>query len=214
LSAGADTAGDGLRRETTVARTARFERDTLPHLGRLYAAALQMTGKPTDAEDLVQDTYLRAYASFHQFRPGTNLRAWLHRVLTTTFIDGYRARQGQPFPVSTEEIEGRQLARPASPLAGCSAEAEVLHRLPDAAVRQALQAVPAEFRVAVYLADVEGFAYKEIAQITNSPIGTVMSRLHRGRHKLRELLEDHARQDGLLTADPPDSGTLPQSEID
>jgi RNA polymerase sigma-70 factor, ECF subfamily len=216
LSAETDTAGDGLLGETAVARTARFERDTLPHLGRLYAAAMRMTGNPADAEDLVQNTYARAYASFHQFRPGTNLRAWLYRVLTTTVIDGYPARQRQPLPAAATEIEDRRLARPASPLAlaGCSAEAEVLDRLPEAAVQRALQAVPAEFRLAVYLADVEGFAYKEIAQITNSPIRTVISRLHRGRHQLRELLEDHARQHGLRTADPPDSGTPPQSEID
>jgi RNA polymerase sigma-70 factor (ECF subfamily) len=212
----ADTAHEGLRGETALARTARFERDALPHLGRLYAAALRLTGNPADAEDLVQDTYAKAYASFHQFRPGTNLRAWLYRVLTTTFIDSYRARQRQPRPAATAEIEDWQLARPASPpaLAGWSAEAEVLDRLPDAAVRRALQAVPAEFRLAVYLADVEGFAYKEIAQITGSPIGTVMSRLHRGRHKLRDLLKDHARRHGLLTADLPDSGAAPQSEID
>jgi RNA polymerase sigma-70 factor (ECF subfamily) len=216
LSAEADTAGDRLLGETVVARSARFERDTLPHLGRLYAAALRMTGNPADAEDLVQDAYARAYASFHQFRPGTNLRAWLYRVLTSAFIDSYRRRQRQPCPVATAEIEDQQLARPSSWPAPVpkSAEAEVLDRLPDAAVQRALQAVPADFRLAVYLADVEGFAYKEIAQITNSPIGTVMSRLHHGRRKLRELLEDHARQHGLLTADPPDSGTTPQSAID
>jgi RNA polymerase sigma-70 factor (ECF subfamily) len=216
LSTEADTANEGLLGETAGARTARFERDALPHLGRLYAAALRMTGNPADAEDLVQDAYVRACASFHQFSPGTNLRAWLYRVLTSAFIDSYRARQRQPRPAATAEIEDWQLARPAFRPAPVlkSAEAEVLDRLPDAAVRRALQAVPAEFRLAVYLADVKGFAYKEIAQITSSPIGTVMSRLHRGRYKLRELLEDHARQHGLLTADPPESGTTPQSEID
>jgi RNA polymerase sigma-70 factor (ECF subfamily) len=216
LSAEADTAGDGLLGETAAARTARFERDALPHLGRLYAAALRMTGNPADAEDLVQDAYARAYASFHQFSPGTNLKAWLYRVLTSAFIDSYRTQQRRPRPATTVEIEHWQLARPTSRPAPAlkSAEAEVLDRLPDAAVRRALHAVPAEFRLAVYLADVEGFAYKEIAQITSSPIGTVMSRLHRGRHKLRELLEDHARQHGLLTAHLPDSGATPQSETD
>jgi RNA polymerase sigma-70 factor, ECF subfamily len=154
-----------------------------------------------------QSPYVKAYASFHQFRPGSNLNAWLYRVLTTTFIDGYRARQRQPRPVPAAEIEDWQRARPASGSARAarSAEAEVLDRLPDAAVRAALQAVPAESRLAVYLADVEGFAYKEIAQITDSPIGTVMSRLHRGRHKLRDLLEDHAREHGLLPANRTDS---------
>jgi RNA polymerase sigma-70 factor (ECF subfamily) len=216
LSAEADTAGEGLLGETAVARTARFERDALPHLARLYTAALLMTGNPADAEDLVQDAYARAYDSFHRFSPGTNLKAWLYRVLTSAFIDSYRTRQRQPRPATTAEIEDWQLARPASRPAQVlkSAEAEVLDRLSDAAVRRALQAVPAESRLAVYLADVEGFTYKEIAQITSSPIGTVMSRLHRGRHKLRELLEDHARQHGLLTADLPNSGATPQSEID
>src|SRR5262245_45725116 len=216
LSAEADMAHEGLLGETALVRAARFERDALPHLGRLYAAALRMTGNPADAEDLVQDTYVRAYASFHQFRPGTNLRAWLYRVLTSAFIDGYRARQRQPRPAGTAELEDRQRTRPAfrpAPVLN-SAEAEVLDRLPDTAVQRALQAVPAEFRLAVYLADVEGFAYQEIAQITGSPIGTVMSRLHRGRHRLRDLLEDHARRHGLLTADRHDSGAPPQSEID
>jgi RNA polymerase sigma-70 factor, ECF subfamily len=193
--------------ETAAGRAVRFERDALPHLDRLYAAALRLAGNRADAEDLVQDTYVKAYASFHQFRPGSNLRAWLYRVMTTTFIDGYRARQRRPRPAATEEIEAWQLARSAAqPVAAVeSAEAGVLDRLPAAAVCRALQAVPAELRLVVYLADVEGFAYKEIAQITGSPIGTVTSRLQRGRHKLRELLEDHAREHGLLTAHRPDS---------
>lgn len=193
--------------ETAAGRTVRFERDALPHLCRLYAAALRLTGNRADAEDLVQDTYVKAYASFHQFRPGSNLRAWLYRVLTTTFIDGYRARQRQPRPAVTEENEAWQLAGSAAgPVAAVeSAEAQVLDQLPAAAVCRALQAVPAEFRLVVYLADVEGFAYREIARITGSPIGTVTSRLHRGRHKLRILLEDHAREHGLLPRNRADS---------
>jgi RNA polymerase sigma-70 factor, ECF subfamily len=216
VSAQAEPAKGGPAGETREQRTARFERDALPHLRRLHAAALRLTSNPADAENLVQDTYAKAYASFHQFRPGTNLKAWLYRVLTTAFIDSYRIQQRQPCTAATTQIEDWQLARPSPWLAPVlkSAEAEVLDRLPDTAVRRALQAVPVEFRLAVYLADVEGFPYQQIAQITGSPIGTVMSRLHRGRRKLRELLEDYAREHGLLTADRPDSDAGQQFEID
>jgi len=210
LSAEADTADEGLLGEAAVQRATRFERDALPHLDRLYAAALRMTGDAADAEDLVQDAYVRAYASFHQVSPGTGLRVWLYRALASAFLDSYRTQQRRPHPAATAQIEDWRRAQPAPALTS----AEVLGRLPDAAVRRALQGVPAESRLVVYLADVEGFAYKEIAKITSSPIGSVMSRLHRGRHKLRELLEDHAREHSLLTADLPDSGATPQSEID
>jgi RNA polymerase sigma-70 factor, ECF subfamily len=178
--------------ETPAQLAARFEREALPYLVQLYPTALRMTRHRADAEDLVQETFARAYASFGQFKPGTNLRAWLYRILTNTFISSYRKRQREP--VAVGEIDGWQLARAGSPPSSGlkAADIEVLEHLPDPCLTRALHQLPEAFRTAVYLADVEGYAYREIAGILGIPVGTVMSRLHRGRRQLRDLLRNHA----------------------
>ena len=178
----------------------RFERDVLPLLPNLYAAALRMTRNPTDAEDLVQDTYLRAFRGFSGFKEGTNLKAWLYRILTNSFINTYRKKQRQPQTVEGpddidewylfDKLGGRNVE--------LSAETEVLDKIPDEAVKGALESLPENFRLPVLLADVEGFSYKEIAEIMDTPIGTVMSRLHRGRKALQKALWDTAKERGLI----------------
>ncbi|WP_406222917.1 sigma-70 family RNA polymerase sigma factor [Streptomyces canus] len=187
--------------EPAADRQAAFA-PALEHLGAMYSAALRMTGHPADAEDLVQDTYARAYVSFHQFRPGTNLKAWLYRILTTTFLNSRRAQQRRPPIDAAATVEDRQLARAESHTSTGlrSAEAQALDRLPDADVKAALQTLPVNGRIAVYLAYVEGFTVREIADIMRTPTGTVLSRLFRGRSRLRSLLEDHARARGLVAA--------------
>jgi RNA polymerase sigma-70 factor, ECF subfamily len=169
---------------------ARFA-EALGYIAQLRARAARMTRNHSDAEDLVQETYARAFASFHQFQDGTNLKAWLNRILANTFISGYRKRQREP-ALTTAGLQDWQLARAQSsmPAGVASAEEVALSRVPDASVTEALRQLPGDFRIAVYLADVEGLAYREIAQIMRCPVGTVMSRLHRGRNRLRELLED------------------------
>jgi RNA polymerase sigma-70 factor, ECF subfamily len=186
--------------ESSTDRTIRFERDALVFMDQLYAAALRYTRNPEDARDLVQDTYMKAFTSFHQFEEGTNLRAWLYRVLTTTFINSYRKKQRQPM-IANNELEDWQIDQAQSHTSdlGKSAEVEALENLPDSDIKNALQELPEEFRMAVYLADVEGFSYKEIAEIVGIPAGTVMSRLHRGRKLLREKLADYARDLGYTT---------------
>jgi RNA polymerase sigma-70 factor, ECF subfamily len=177
----------------------RFEAEALPLLPGMYSAAYRLTRNPSDAEDLVQETFLRAYRAFHQFEPGTNLKAWLYRILMNTFINSYRKRQREPQTVSDEEIADWYLYSKMNE-AGLepSAENSVIESLPDEEVQEALSSLPEQFRVAVLLADVEGFSYKEIAEITDVPIGTVMSRLHRGRKALQKRLWDVVRERGLV----------------
>ena len=186
-------------KESAAERKKRFERDALQYMNQLYAAAMRYTKNPEDAQDLVQDTYAKAYTSFHQFEPGTNLKAWLYRVLTTTFINTYRKDQRRP-QTSDSELEDWQIAEASSHTSdqGKSTEDVVLENLPDSDIKTALAEIPEEFRMAVFLADVEGFSYKEIAEIVGVPAGTVMSRLHRGRKQLREKLTDYARERGYV----------------
>jgi RNA polymerase sigma-70 factor (ECF subfamily) len=188
-----------LATETVEARQARFTADALPFLDQLYGAAWRMTGNNVDAEDLVQDTYAKAFAAFHQFTPGTNLKAWLFRILTNTYISAYRKKKRQPLQGGSDDLEDWQLTRASSNASEGlrSAEVEALEKLTDTEVIDAMQQLPDDFRTAVYLADVEGFAYKEIADIMDTPIGTVMSRLHRGRKQLRDSLAEYAADRGI-----------------
>ncbi|MFN8172304.1 MAG: sigma-70 family RNA polymerase sigma factor [Candidatus Nanopelagicales bacterium] len=194
--------------ESAEQMAARFERDAMPFLDQLYGAAMRMTRNPADAEDLVQETYLKAYAAFSSFTEGTNLKAWLFRILTNTYINIYRKKQRQPYQTGTDDLTDGQLHEAESHTSTGlkSAEAVALDRLADTDVVEALAKMPEDFRIAVYLADVEGFSYKEIAEIMDTPVGTVMSRLHRGRKLLRSLLEDYAIERGLIPAGVGDGG--------
>jgi len=178
----------------------RFERDALKYLDVIYAGALRMTRNPADAEDLVQETFIKAFRAFKSFEEGTNLKAWLFRIMTNTFINQYRKNQRGLSIDPTEQIEDWQMARAERHTSGGlrSAETEALENLPNEAINSALNSIPVEFRDAVYMADVDGFSYKEIAEIMNTPVGTVMSRLHRGRKLLRDLLEDYAIENGFI----------------
>jgi RNA polymerase sigma-70 factor (ECF subfamily) len=190
-----------------MADPATFSELAMPYMGPLYSAALRMTRNPADAEDLVQETYLRAYRAFDSFQEGTNLKAWLYRILTNTFINQYRAAKRRPEQSDIEDVEDlylyRRLGGLEAALAGRSPETQVLEGIPDAEVKEALESLPEQFRMAVLLADVEGFAYKEIADILEIPIGTVMSRLHRGRKQLQKRLWNYAVERGLATGTGP-----------
>jgi RNA polymerase sigma-70 factor (ECF subfamily) len=187
-----------------MADRARFADLAMEYMASLYSAALRMTRNPADAEDLVQETYLKAYRAFDSFSEGTNLKAWLYRILTNTFINSYRARRRRPEQTEIEDVEDLYLYRRLGGLeavaAGRSAEEEVLDHFTEAEVKEAVEALPEQFRMAVLLADVEGFSYKEIAEILDVPIGTVMSRLHRGRKALQKTLHDFGAARGLVGA--------------
>jgi RNA polymerase sigma-70 factor, ECF subfamily len=184
-----------------MADRARFADQAMDLMPSLYAAALRMTRNPADAEDLVQETYLRAYRGYGGFQEGTNLKAWLYRILTNTYINTYRAKKRRPDETELDEVEDlylyRRIGGLEAAMAGRSAEDELLDRFTDAEVKEALESLPENFRLAVLLADVEGFAYKEIAEILDIPIGTVMSRLHRGRKALQKRLYEFAVERNL-----------------
>jgi len=167
---------------------AEFERQVRPYLGQLYPAALRLTRNASDAEDLVQETLAKAYQAFGQFAPGTNLRAWLHKILSNTFINNYRRAKREPLIAPAPERDEWQDGADAFTPAARSAESEALDRMADSEILSALRDLPADFKTAIYLADIEGYPYREVAQIMGTPIGTVMSRLHRGREKLRARL--------------------------
>jgi RNA polymerase sigma-70 factor (ECF subfamily) len=190
-----------------MADPATFAEQAMPYMSALYAAALRMTRNPADAEDLVQETYLRAYRGFEGFREGTNLKAWLYKILTNTFINQYRAKKRRPEQVDLDDTEDFYLYRRLGGLEAVDAqrspETDVLDQIPEAVVKEALEDLPDQFRMAVLLADVEGFSYKEIAEITDVPIGTVMSRLHRGRKQLQRRLWDLAVERGLVEGASP-----------
>jgi RNA polymerase sigma-70 factor, ECF subfamily len=182
-----------------------FEEQALPFIDQLYAAGMRMTRNPADAQDLVQETYVKAFSAFRQFQQGTNLKAWLYRILTNTFINSYRKKQRDPYKNTIDDLEDWQLGEAVSTTSASrvsrSAEAEAIDHLPDSTVKDALQSIPEDFRLAVYLADVEGFSYQEIADIMKTPVGTVMSRLHRGRRLLREKLTGYAQERGIAMGD-------------
>jgi RNA polymerase sigma-70 factor (ECF subfamily) len=185
-----------------MADQAQFTDLAMEYMPSLYSAALRMTRNPSDAEDLVQETYLKAYRAFGSFEAGTNLKAWLYRILTNTFINSYRARKRRPEQTDLDDVEElflyRRLGGLEAAAAGRSAEEEVLDRFTETDVKEAVESLPEQFRLAVLLADVEGFSYKEIAEILDIPIGTVMSRLHRGRRALQKALYEFGLSRGLV----------------
>jgi RNA polymerase sigma-70 factor (ECF subfamily) len=187
-----------------MADQARFADLAMPYMDALYSAAMRMTRNPADAEDLVQETYLRAYRGFGGFKDGTNLKAWLYKILTNTYINIYRAKKRRPQETDFDDVEEFSLYRRMGGIEAADTErtpeTEVLDAMPDEVVKEALESLPEQFRMAVLLADVEGFSYKEIAEIMDVPVGTVMSRLHRGRKQLQRRLWEFGRDRGLLPA--------------
>lgn len=185
-----------------TARRNDFAEQAMQYADQLYAAAMRMTRNPADAADLVQETLLKAYAAYGSFKPGTNLRAWLYRIQTNTYINTYRKQQRRPFEAPLDDMEEWQIgdAESFTSSASRSAEAEAIHRMPSGVVKDALQQVPEDFRMAVYWVDVEGLSYAETAEVMETPVGTVMSRLHRGRKLLRGLLADYAAEQGIGVA--------------
>jgi RNA polymerase sigma-70 factor (ECF subfamily) len=192
-----------------------FETEALSYMDQLFAAALRMTRHRSDAEDLVQETYAKAFAAQDKFKPGTNLKAWLYRIQTNAFINTYRKKQRQPKISDAEQVEDWQIAAAAEHTSSglASAEQAALDQLGDVEVKQALAELPEDFRMAVYLSDVEGFAYKEIAEIMDTPVGTVMSRLHRGRKLLREKLKEYAAERGIYDKRGPSASTSTSGEV-
>lgn len=188
-----------------------FASDAMPLMSALYGAALNLTRNPSDAEDLIQETFLKGFRSYESFQEGTNLKAWLYRIMMNTFINNYRAKQRRPQEVDLDDTGDfylyRKLGEMSSNQIVSSAEDELLNNFADTEVKEALESLPETFRLAVYLADVEGFSYKEIADIMDVPLGTVMSRLHRGRKALQEKLWDFAIERGLVAA-----GTGPEAD--
>ena len=182
-----------------MADQANFERDAMEYAPQLYSAALRMTRNPADAEDVVQETFLKAYRAYNSFQEGTNLKAWLYRILTNTYINRYRKQQRRPSEVELGELQDLYLFRRLGETSGAerSTEEAVLEGMVDSDIKEALESLPERFRMPVLLADIEGFSYKEIAEILDVPIGTVMSRLHRGRKALQKKLWSVAEQRGL-----------------
>ena len=198
-----------------MADQATFAEQAMPFMDQLYSHALRMTRNAADAEDLVQETYLKAYRGFEGFEQGTNLRAWLFRILTNNYINTYRKKQRRPSESDLEDVQDlylyRRIGGAETAQLGRSAEDELFEHITDGEIKEAIEALPEQYRDAVLLADVEGFAYKEIAEILDVPIGTVMSRLHRGRKRLQEQLLEFGRRRGLV---PDDSSTAAESTDD
>ncbi|AIG63792.1 RNA polymerase sigma factor RpoE [Corynebacterium atypicum] len=188
---------------------ARFEQEALPLIDQLYGGAMRMTRNPADAEDLVQETYMKAFQAFASFKPGTNLKAWLYRIMTNAYINTYRKKQRRPQQTSADEMSDHQLYTSSShDSAGLeSAEVAALKNIPDQEIVDALNSLSEDYRMVVYYADVEGLAYKEIAEIMGTPLGTVMSRLHRGRKQLRGLLKNVAQEHGIGLDHPDMAGS-------